>query len=123
MSKTRDAKIRDVKIVLHDLEHGETMAELSAEMTGLVAFLQTLTHNRPKAKAKGTITLALDVTVEGDTVDISPDIKVKRPKKPRNSSTYFVTRDGDGSLSTEHPSQLNMFPREVGGERDSFTSA
>lgn len=116
------SKIRDAKIVLHDLEHGETMAELSAEMTGLVAFLQSLTHNRPKARAKGTITLVLKFAVEGDTVDISPDIKVKKPEKPRNSSTYFVTRDGDGSLSTQHPSQVEMFPREVGA-RAAFTDA
>lgn len=65
----------------------------------------------PKGKAKGSITLKIDIEAAGGTVTFSGEVVPKAPKKKRGSSMYWVMPDG--SISTEHPQQMNMFPRDV----------
>jgi hypothetical protein len=108
-------RIRDAQTIIGALEGGEAAAELSKEITETLAALKELGGGRPKAKIKGKVTLTLDIEVEGNSATITADIASKRPKPVRGSSFYWVL--DDGSLSTEHPQQMNMFagPREAVG--------
>ena len=106
-------KIRDAQTIIGMLEGGEVSQALGKELTDTLAVLKELTGGRPKGKVKGSVSLKLSLEVEGSTVTISADIDSKRPKPQRGSSFYWVT--DDGSLSTEHPQQQDMFngPREA----------
>jgi hypothetical protein len=82
-------KIRDSQTIIGSLE--------GAELAG----------NRPKNAFKGTVTLDIKLVVEAGTVEITAGISSKRPKAPRGKSFFWVL--DDGSLSTEHPQQTDMF--------------
>lgn len=113
--------IRDAQTIIGALEDGDVAAELSQAIQDTLSQLHAQCEGRAKAKVKGKVTLTLDFTVEGAAVNITPEITAKVPKPPRNSSFYFLLEDG--TLSTEHPQQMNMFtgPREA--RADERTSA
>ena len=98
-------KIRDATQLLAMLEDGELAQDLSTEVNELLAKLRDAAG--PKTKAKGSVTLKLNFTVEGVATEIDTEIVVKAPKSKRGKSFYFVTDDG---LSTDHPRQIQMFP-------------
>lgn len=106
-------RIRDAQTIIGMLEGGEVAAALGAEITETLSKLKELAGDRPKSKAKGSVTLKINLEVEAGTATITCDIDSKRPKPVRGSSFYWVL--DDGSLSTEHPQQTDMFagPREA----------
>lgn len=112
-------KIRDAQTIIGMLEGGEVAAAFGTELTDTLAKLKERCGNRPKGKIKGSVTLKINLEVEGSTVTIDADIDSKVPKPARGSSFYWVT--DDGSLSTEHPQQTDMFagPRDAADRRSS----
>lgn len=107
-------KIRDAQIIIGMLEGGELAQALSNDITETLAKLKDLgeTMGR-KSKVKGKVVLTLDFEVEQGAVTVQAGIDTKVPKAPRGSSFYWIT--DDGSISTEHPQQTDMFagPREA----------
>lgn len=106
-------RIRDAQTIIGSLEGGTAAEALSNELTETLAALKEHCGGRPKAKAKGKVTLTLEIEVEGGAASITAEIASKRPR-PVRGSTFFWVLD-DGSISTEHPQQQDMFsgPREV----------
>lgn len=106
-------RIRDAQTIIGSLNGGEVASELSTQLTDTLAALKEHCGGRPKAKAKGKVTLVFDIEVEGNVAEITANIESKRPKPIRASSIYWVL--DDGALSTEHPQQADMFsgPREA----------
>lgn len=103
-------KIRDATQIIGMLERGDVAQALSVEIEKALVALQDAAG--PKSKAKGSVTLKLNLEVLGQSVEIEADITSKVPKPKRGRSFYFVTQDG--ALSTEHPQQLDMLgPREA----------
>jgi hypothetical protein len=102
-------EIRDPLLIIGQLERGDFVADLNAEIQKVIPELQALAGDR--GRASGTVSLTFKFTVKGDTCEIEGSIDSKTPKKTRGSSTFFVTKDG--ALSDEHPMQLGMFPRKV----------
>ncbi|MEQ1951001.1 hypothetical protein [Mesorhizobium sp. CN2-181] len=100
-------KIRDAQTIIGMLEGGELAAALGSEITDTLAKLKEMSGNRPKNKVKGSVTLKIGFEVDAGTVEVSCDIDSKRPKPERGRSFYWVL--DDGSLSTEHPQQTDMF--------------
>ena len=98
--------IRDGQTIVGMLEGGAVAAELGKEITDTLAALKEHCGGRPKAKAKGVVTLTFQLEVEGSSANITADIAAKRPKPVRGSSFYWVM--DDGALSTEHPQQIDM---------------
>lgn len=99
-------KIRSATTVIGLIGDGELAAELDAELTGTLAALYEHCGGRKKSKAKGRVTLTIDLTVEDGMVTMPPDITTKKPKKLRENGTFWI--DAEGSISTEHPSQIRM---------------
>ena len=106
-------RIRDAQTIIGMLEDGELAAALGSEITETLAKLKDLSGNRPKNKVKGSVTLKINFEVDAGSVEVACDIDSKRPKPGRGRSFYWVL--DDGSLSTEHPQQTDMFagPREA----------
>jgi hypothetical protein len=103
------SKIRDATQIIAMLERGDLASELTNEITRVLAACRE--QSGAKQAAKGSITLTLAFSVQGPSVEIEGSISAKTPKNKRGRSIYFVTDDGE--LSTEHPQQLSMLPREV----------
>jgi hypothetical protein len=111
------AKIRDASTLIGMIESGELAADLSTEITDTLAAMEANRAGRKKAKVTGSVTLKLKFTNEAGGTTIDVDLDSKRPKKVRESTYLFV--DADGTLSTEHPKQTDMFngPRELAPAR------
>jgi hypothetical protein len=107
------AKIRDANTLIGMIESGELASDLSTEITDTLVALEAARAGRKKAKVTGSVTLKIKFTNEGGGSTIDVELDSKRPKKLRESTYLFV--DADGSLSTEHPQQTDMFkgPREI----------
>ncbi len=106
-------RIREGQTIVGILEGGQLAADLGVEITDVLAKLKDLSGDRPKNKFKGSVTLKLSFEVEAGAVNIDCNIDSKTQKAPRSSSYFWVL--DDGSLSTEHPQQTDMFagPREA----------
>ena len=101
--------IREAQMFLGVLEDGQLTRDLSETMKDVLVDL--VEHAGPKGKAKGSVSLQVNFTVSGGTVEITSDLKSKKPKESRASTVLFVLPDG--SLSTDHPKQMSMFPRDA----------
>lgn len=115
--------IRDPQLLIGALEEGELADAFRTELQETLSALSEAAG--PKGKAKGHVTLKLNLDVAAGTVTITSDLTSKRPKEERRSSMYWVTEEG--FLSTQHPKQHDMFggPRSVSddlGERRNETA-
>jgi hypothetical protein len=106
------ARLRDAPLILGSLESGDLMAEVGKTLTEAMQQLDDITGRRPKAKAKSHVTLKLVIEVENGTTNITAEITSKVPKPPRPSTFFWLL--ADGTLSTDHPKQIDMFkPRDT----------
>lgn len=76
----------------------------------LAAALETL-EALPSEKGAATITLTVTIGFDSGRVEIRPQVKSKLPEEKAFSGTPFWT--ADGGLSVQHPSQTDMFVRDV----------
>ncbi|MBB3996908.1 hypothetical protein [Aureimonas pseudogalii] len=106
-------KIRDATVVLGMLEDGQFASDLSESIRATLDALNERAGT--KGKAKGSIAVKLDLVVSNGMVTIDCTLDAKTPKPERGSTVLFVT--DDGSLSTEHPKQMTMFPRDADERR------
>ncbi|MBC7280003.1 hypothetical protein [Hoeflea sp.] len=106
-------QIREASILIGALEGGELNRSFSTEMAKVLQELHTLSTEDVKKTFKGEVNLTISLAAENGTVTISADIKSKTPKRPRARSFYWITEQG--TLSTEHPQQTDMFtgPRDT----------
>ncbi|TCR01090.1 hypothetical protein [Neorhizobium sp. JUb45] len=114
--------IRDAKTLLGMLESGKLNEELSATLQETQRGLQELAEAQPTRSFSATVKLELKLTAKGEMIQFDADIPdVKMPKLPRRSSVFFLV--DDGSISTEHPQQLDMIggPREIERGQSPFT--
>jgi hypothetical protein len=105
-------RIRDAAQIISMLEDGQLVCDLSNEISHVLDTLRDVAG--PKSKAKGSVTLTLNLSVEGVSAEIEAAIASKTPKVKRQRSFYFVTDEG---LSTEHPKQLSMGLEDVSKRR------
>lgn len=100
-------RIRDAQTIIGTLESGEVSAELGRQITDALAKLKEQAGDRPKVKAKGSVSLTLKMEVENGTATITAEISQRLPKQVRSGSFFWVL--DDGALSLEHPQQMSMF--------------
>lgn len=105
--------LRDAQTILATLEDGDAIAALGEELINTLVSLKEHAGESKNAKVKGSVTLKLNIIVNAGTATIEVDLSSKRPKPDRGTSFFWVL--DDGSLTTEHPKQANLFdgPREV----------
>lgn len=103
------AIIRDATQIVGLIDDGDLAQELSDELRKAVAAVKEAAGR--KGKAKAAITLKVDIECEAGVLTLSGDVAAKLPKRKRGASMYWAL--DDGGISTEHPQQMNMFPRDV----------
>ena len=95
--------IRKFTEMLGLLDRGEFDAKCDEH---LAAALQTL-DALPRGSGKATITLTIAIAYDSGRLDIHPIIKSKLPEEAGFGRTPFWSYDG--ALSTQHPSQIDLF--------------
>lgn len=106
-------KIRDAGVLLGYLEDGEFLGDLNTSLQETIEALHERAGN--KGKAKGSLTIKVDIEVANAMATIKSHFDAKTPKPERGSTVLFVTDDGE--LSTEHPRQHDMFIRDADERR------
>jgi hypothetical protein len=101
------SRIQNADHLVRWLEGGQVAADMTEEMQATLAHLYELTAHHPKAKAKGSVRLEIVFKVEGGLVAIDAAVTSKRPAKPRAGTVAWLLEDG--TLSTQHPKQIEMF--------------
>ena len=66
---------------------------------------------QPDGKGSVTITMTLVITAQEDLLDVKPTVKSKLPEEKGFAATPFWMLEG--GFSVQHPSQSDMFPRDV----------
>ncbi len=100
-------KIRDATQVLGMLERGDFAAEVTEKLQAVIDACRDAAG--PKTTAKGSLGIKIAVEVQGVQITLTGEVEGKVPKVKRGSSIYFLAPDG--SISTEHPQQMDMFPK------------
>lgn len=104
--------IRSTMTTLGLLNRGRFVERCDEHLTEAIAALEAL----PDGKGTATVTITLKVVQDGDRQTISPSVKSKLPEEKDFPGTVFWVVDG--ALSLQHPSQIDMFPRDAASNGD-----
>jgi len=96
------------------LDRGNFAAACDEQLAETISTLEST----PAQKGKATITITIDVTYEKGLINVRPSLKAKLPEGEAFGSTVLWAHDG--ALSTQHPSQTDMFVREAEPTRASL---
>lgn len=98
--------------IIGTIERGDAAQDLTNEIERTLKALQDAAGE--KRAVKGSVTLTLNFTLEGQNMEIEAAISSKLPKTKRPRTFMFL--NGAGQLTNEHPSQTSIFdkPRVVG---------
>lgn len=108
--------IRRFTDVLGLLSRGKFAEKCDEHFEEAIRALEAL----PTEKGSATINLAITLNFDSGRLDIKPSIKSKLPEEKAFSGTPFWTHEG--GVSTQHPSQADMFGPRDAGERESVTA-
>lgn len=97
--------IHSFQTALGLVSRGDVVQVLDTELLDVCRTLEAI------GKGKATITLTLSLTCEGSMVTLNAAVKSKLPQSQQFASTPFWL--AEGGLSTQHPSQQDMFPAAV----------
>ncbi len=104
--------IRKFDETLGLLNRGRFAEKCDEHLTHALETLEAL----PGEKGTATITVTLTVTYDSGRVDLKPSVKSKLPEEKAFSGTPFWVHEG--GLSTQHPSQHDMFGPRALSERE-----
>jgi len=101
---------RNFSQLINEIEDGLLHQDLSIALQDMVAGL--IDHRAEMGgKPKGTITLKLDIRLDGGTMDITPEVKIAMPKVARPKTVFYPTPENN--LSRTNPRQRDMFLKDV----------
>jgi hypothetical protein len=108
--KENEEGARSFALLLQGLGDGALNAELSETLHDMNTKLSA--HAIDFSKAKGTLTLAIEIEIDRDgVVTLRPDVKTKLPKPARKAGRYWLTPGNN--LSPENPKQTKLNLKEV----------
>lgn len=92
---------------LAEIDEGRLAAQATEELEVLVGQLHRVSQI-PNTKAKGSITITIAIASEagGKLMSVTPEIKVKIPKPPKATSSFWRTKQN--MLAANPPSQLGI---------------
>lgn len=110
-TQPKDEGPRSFARFIEQVDDGQAVADISAEMHKLCLKLSKICENQQKAKAKMTLGITFEMLQNGD-VNVDYDVKLSEPKQVRNSSRMYVTKGGNLTVVPQKQMSLG-FPREV----------
>lgn len=105
-----DGNMRSFALLLHDLEGGKVLGDLSDNQTELIQKMHR--HAEALGGAEGEITLKLKFKSDKKTVRVTAEITRKDPKPIREEGTFWFTKEGS-AISNSDPRQTKLALREV----------
>lgn len=102
--------------VLSEIRRGQALTEASESLAEVVSGVRQ--WGRP---GELRITLKVRPNPDGETVDIEDDLVMKAPKRPKKSTRFFATEEGE--LTRENPKQPEMFTPVEGGRSEGVVIA
>lgn len=93
---------------LTELENGHFLRRINEALPEIVAALHDF---EGKAVPKGKLTITLDLSLQGDVIDVMPDLGVKVPKPPRNRTIFWATPENN--LTRVDPRQGELPMRDI----------
>lgn len=88
------------------LEGGALSQDLTEQQREIIAAINNAVAEGAK-RGKGSLTLKLDYTYDGDFIEIQADVKTTIPKEKRGRSVLWTTPDNN--LCRNDPRQNEMF--------------
>lgn len=110
----KDPILRMFTDALAVMEDGQLVHDLTETQQELVAALSNAVIDGAR-RAKGTLTLKLDYTLEDGMFDIQADVKSSLPKTKRSRTVLWATPDNN--LCRNNPRQRNLF-EDVNEQRE-----
>lgn len=105
-------KLREATQIIGMLENGKFNADLSDDIAKTLATLLEMSEQSEGHTFKGKTTIVLNFAVKDGATIIGAKFDSTTPERPRRNTMLFNL--DDGTLSTEHPRQTDMFsPRAV----------
>jgi len=87
------------------IDRGRVVEALDEDLGDAISTLKTV------GDGKARITLTVTITAKGNDVTLDADVKSKLPETRSFRGTHlWIVGD---ALSTQHPSQIDLFPRTV----------
>lgn len=114
ISRPPEGAIRNFSQLIQYLEDGQFHSNLTVAMEKLIREIND--HAMIGRKAKGKITITIDLTSDRGAVEPSGHYTVKGPPEPRLRSAFLYITNG-GFLSARDPRQGQMTVHSVDGER------
>lgn len=102
-----DRPIRRFTELLGLLDRGQFEEACDRALADALGALEAL----PKEKGTATLTIELQVAYDSGRIDVQPKLKSKLPDDKAFGRTPFWAYEG--AFSTQHPSQMDIFAREV----------
>lgn len=103
-------KIRSFGTFLADIEEGQLHADLSRALQDAVAALHDIRVEQG-GKPKATLTLKLEMMLDGDVIEARGDFVQKLPKLMRRKGIFYATPDN--LLTRKNPRQQELPLRTV----------
>lgn len=103
--------VRGFGALLQTLEEGQLLVDAGDALTDLNRKLARVSD--AQGKAKGKITIELNLEAENGVVEITSAVKVTEPKLARERTVLWATKEGH--FTGENPKQIKMPLRDVGG--------
>ena len=100
---------------LQNLQDGGLHAELSTELANAVAEMNNARLDG-QAKPKVKIVVTVDMTLDGQTVDVNADYSVKMPRTTRERSVFWTTPRNTLTRSNPKQHDLPFGPRTIHDE-------
>jgi len=104
------ATIRSFSALVGVVEDGQLNNDLDQAVVDLVGTIQDAANSR-NGKAKGRITVTIDMATDGGIITVSSDYAIKKPKVARANSVFWATPDN--RLSRRNPKQSELPLRDV----------
>lgn len=103
-----ESVLRGFGALLQNLEEGQLINDAGDALSDLNRKLARISE--AQGKAKGTLTIILNLEAEKGVVEVTGKISVKDPVLARDRTVLFLTKDG---LQVDNPKQAKLALREV----------
>lgn len=113
-NETKEELVEGVRPFSHFLEmldDGQFHWDLSAELRDLCAELSQTAADT--GKAKGRITLTIDLSMEGYNLVATPKLASKKPDKPQAKTYLWLTEGNNPTPNNPRQQRFQFGPREV----------
>lgn len=106
--------VRTFSAFLGEVDEGRLQADLTNEMTDLVAAMSNHAAEFG-GKPKGKIVITLDLKLDGGVFEVAGEVKTTKPKTARARSIFWATPENH--LSRMNPRQQQLPLRDVSLDR------